>query len=545
MVGCHSVWGGIMKTIGIRVMLIVAAASLAWAQAISTSQINGTVQDGSGLAVPGAQIKATQTETGLVRNVMSGVDGSFILTSLPVGPYQLEVSKEGFSKYLQSGIILQVGSNPTIDVALKVGTVSEQVQVEANAALVETRNAGIGQVIDNQRVLELPLNGRQVTELIFLSGMATQVNGAGLNSGVRNFPTVDISVAGGLSNGLTYRLDGGTHNDPYNNLNLPLPFPDALQEFKVETSALPAQYGHHSAAAVNGVTKSGTNEFHGDLFEFMRNGAVNAQNTFSKHVANSKDTLKRNQFGGTLGGRIIKNKLFFFVGEQNTLIRSFTPNNVANIPTAAMLQGDFSAVTVPQSCNTLKTRIQLKAPFDSSNHVSPSLFSPVALNIMKLSGFPSPSLATDVCGTFNFGRRNNSNQYDSLARADYQLSEKHFFFLRYLMAKLNAPVRPRSDESCRGHYGDFGFPNAERGVWRYLFDWTRNCEQFPCHVQPRGCPQNQSSGVFAFVGGDQYLGWSTRIDEDCHHGRDSTSPPIMRPRARTTQRILSLQTTSA
>src|SRR5207302_3932218 len=128
----------------------------------------------------------------------------------PVGPYQLEVSKEGFAKYVQSGIVLQVGSNPTLEVALKVGAVSEQVQVEANAALVETRNAGVGTVIDNQRVLELPLNGRQVTELVYLSGMATAVNGAGLNSGVRNFPTVDISVAGGLSNGLTYRLDGGT-----------------------------------------------------------------------------------------------------------------------------------------------------------------------------------------------------------------------------------------------------------------------------------------------------------------------------------------------
>ena len=420
-------------------IIFILCVNRAVAQSISTAQINGVIQDSTGLAVPGAEVKATQTDIGLVRTANSGADGGYILPNLPVGPYQLEVSRDGFSKYVQSGIVLQVGSNPNIDVQLKVGQVSEQVQVEANANLVETRSAGIGQVIDTQRVLELPLNGRQVTELVFLSGMATQVNGAGLNSGVRNFPTVDISVAGGLSNGLTYRLDGATHNDPYNNLNLPLPFPDALQEFKVETSALPAQYGHHSAAAINGVTKSGTNDFHGDVFEFMRNGAVNAQNTFSKHVANSKDTLKRNQFGGTAGGAIIKNKLFFFVGEQSTLIRSFTPNNVSNIPTVAMLAGDFSQVTVPQSCNTLKARVQLKAPFDSTNHVNPASFSPVAVNIMKLSGFPSASLASDVCGTFNFGRRVSSDQYDSLARGDYQLSEKHFLFLRYLMAKLNAP----------------------------------------------------------------------------------------------------------
>src|SRR5438876_3887552 len=117
-----------------------------------------------------------------------------------------------------------------------------------------------------------------------------------------------------MNNGLTYMLDGGTHNDPFNNLNLPLPFPDALQEFKVETSAVPAQYGQHSAGAVNAVTKSGTNELHGDLFEFVRNKVFNARNAF----ALQRDSLKRNQYGGVLGGPIVKNKLFFFGGYQAT-----------------------------------------------------------------------------------------------------------------------------------------------------------------------------------------------------------------------------------
>ena len=406
------------------------ACSAVWAQAISTAQINGTVQDATGLAVPGAEIKATQTETGLVRAATSGADGSYILTNLPVGRYQMEVTKQGFSRYVQSGIVLQVGGNPTVDIPLKVGTVSEQVQVEANATLVETRSAGIGQVIDNQRVLELPLNGRQVTELIYLSGMATQVNGAGLNSGVRNFPTADISVAGGLSNGLTFRLDGATHNDPYNNLNLPLPFPDALQEFKVETSALPAQYGHHSSAAVNAVTKSGTNEFHGDAFEFIRNGAVNARNSF----ATTTDSLKRNQFGGTVGGPIVKNKLFFFAGEQTTLQRTAPSTSIAYVPTPDMLKGDFTTITSPQ-CNTAGTRINLSAPF-GNNRIDPSAFSVPAINILKLRGFPS---TTDPCGQVQFGRRTASNQFDSLARIDYQKSEKNFLFVRYLQARLDQP----------------------------------------------------------------------------------------------------------
>jgi len=410
--------------------VFVCAGASMWGQAISTSQINGTVQDSSGSAVPGAEVKATQTDTGLVRTTATGADGGYVLANLPVGPYQLEVSKEGFTKYIQSGIVLQVGSNPTVDVAMKVGAVTEQVQVEANAALVETRNSGVGSVIDNQRVLELPLNGRQVTELIFLSGMATMANGAGLNSGVRNFPTVDISVAGGLTNGLTYRLDGATHNDPYNNLNLPLPFPDAMQEFKVETSALPAQYGHHSAAAVNAVTKSGTNEFHGDLFEFIRNGAVNARYTFAATV----DSLKRNQFGGTLGGPIIKNKLFFFVGEQSTLLRTAPANNTAFVPTPQMLQGDFTAIAGPQ-CNTSHQQINLSAPFQN-NQVSPAFFSAPALKVLNWPGFPT---SNNPCGMIQFGRSTRSNQYDSLARTDFQKSEKHSLYFRYLNAHLDQP----------------------------------------------------------------------------------------------------------
>ena len=250
-----------------------------WAQAVSTSQIKGTVQDSSGLGVPGAEVKATQTGTGVVRSTATGADGGYVLTDLPIGPYQLEVSKAGFSKYVQTGIVLQVATNPTIDVPLKVGSVTEQVQVEANASMVETQNTGIGQVIDSQRVVELPLVGRQVTDLILLAGGATQ-GVDGLNTS-RNYPTAVISVAGGLSSGLTYVLDGAMHNDPYNSLGLPLPFVDALQEFKVETSALPAQYGMHSAAAVNAVTKSGTNELHGTVFEFLRNYHFNARDFFA------------------------------------------------------------------------------------------------------------------------------------------------------------------------------------------------------------------------------------------------------------------------
>src|SRR5207245_6249339 len=238
----------------------------ACAQTVAVAQISGTAKDSSGAVLPGVEIKATQTDTSVSRTAITDEMGSYTLPNLAVGPYRFEASLVGFSTYVKTGIVLQVNSNPVVNVVLQVGQVSETLEVQADVAMVETRSTGVGQVIDNQRVLELPLNGRQATELIFLSGMATPSLGAGLNSKVRNYPTTEVVIAGGLSNGMTYLLDGATHNDAYNNLNLPLPFPDALQEFKVETSALPAQYGHHSADALHADTKAGTNDINVPLF---------------------------------------------------------------------------------------------------------------------------------------------------------------------------------------------------------------------------------------------------------------------------------------
>src|SRR5947208_944514 len=285
-------------------LIALLAGATAWAQ--GTAQLSGTVKDPSGAVLPGVEVSVTQTATGAKRTSVTDETGNYVLPNLPIGPYMLEAGLPGFKTYVQSGIVLQVGTNPQINVVLQIGQVAEQVEVQADAALVETRSTGIGQMIDNQRVLELPLNGRQATELIFLAGIATQTIDNSLNSGVRNYPTTVISVAGGANGGLNYFLDGGTRNDSVINLNLPLPFPDALQEFKVETSGVPAQYGHHAAGTVNGVTKSGTNSIHGDAFEFLRNGAMNARNAY----ALTNDGLKRNQFGGVVGGPIIKNKLF-------------------------------------------------------------------------------------------------------------------------------------------------------------------------------------------------------------------------------------------
>jgi len=408
-----------------------------WAQA--TSQIQGTVLDSTGATVPGAAVRATQTATGALRTATSGADGTYILSNLPLGPYSLEVTKEGFSRYVRTGIVLQVGVSPTVDVSMQVGAVTDQVNVEANATLVETQATGIGSVIETQRILELPLNGRNATDLIAIAGGAVQ-SGVGSSRSMQGGQA--ISVAGGQTFGIAYFLDGTTHNNQYDNLNLPFPFPDALQEFKVETGATTAVNGGHAGAVVNAVVRSGSNAFHGSAFEFLRNYNANARDPF----AAARDTLKRNQFGGTIGGPILKNKLFFFAGYQGTRTRQDPSDQFTYVPTADMLAGDFRTFAGP-SCNGGKT-INLTTEritgtgnnLFNGNVISPAFFSPAAKNIA--AQLPSTG---DPCGLINFGPRTLINEYQTLGRVDYQINDKQMFFSRYMATTFFQPT-PNSFE---------------------------------------------------------------------------------------------------
>src|SRR5215472_10979706 len=409
-----------MKKIAYVVLFACLSAASAWAQAVS--QIQGIVSDATGAAIPGAEVKATQTDTSFTRAVTSGADGVYVLQSLPIGPYRIEVSKQGFATYVQTGITLQVATNPTVDITLKVGAVSDQVQVEANAALVDTQGTSVGSVIENRRILELPLNGRNPVELIQLAGASVP---AGIN-GTAGYPGgLNISVAGGLLSGVTYFLDGTLYNNPFDAVNMPFPFPDALQEFKVETNSLTAQNGLHSGAAVSAIVKSGTNELHGDAFEFLRNGDMNARNFFAPR----RDTLKRNQYGGTIGGPIRKNKIFFFAGYQGTKLRSDPANLTGFVPTAAMLGGDFSA------CPTFPATIKDPNGGTFANKQIPtSRFSSPALAIVKL--LPQ---SNDPCGRVPYGPITQSNENQVLGRVDYQISSRQMLFGRYMASKYLLP----------------------------------------------------------------------------------------------------------
>jgi hypothetical protein len=410
-------------------LILLLTSAVAWAQA--TAQFSGTVRDQSGAVLPGVTVTATQTNTQFTRSVVTDGNGTYVLSNLPTGPYQLEVSLQGFRTYVQTGIVLQVGATPTINATLAVGNLEETLSVEAAAPLVDVRSAGIGEVVEQERIVELPLQGRQVTDLIVLAGAAVETgrpNNRSFQGGV------NISVAGGLSFGVAYLLDGAMHNDPQNAGGLPLPFPDALQEFRVATSGLSAQNGMHSGASVNAVTKSGTNRFSGNAFEFLRDKRFNATSPFAAVGPDGKrfdDGLKRNQFGGTLGGPIVANKLFFFSAYQGTPTRQTPAANIAWVPTAAMMTGDFTAFASP-ACNGGR-QITLGGGF-VNNRIDPARFSPAAMNLAKR--LPKTD---DPCGETRFTLPDDRDEGQAVGRIDYQWSANHSVFGRYMATTDKKP----------------------------------------------------------------------------------------------------------
>ena len=323
-------------------ILTITAPVLSRAQ-YTNANLGGTVYDPSGAPVPGATITVKNVDTGLVKTSLTGEDGAFLFSALPVGKYQLTAAKPGFATLVQSGITLVLNQQANVPVKLKIGEVSEQVTVAADAELVNTQTGVVGQLVDTKKIVELPLNGRNAAELLFLA--AGTVNETGkyclVNCQGGVYPgEEDANVSGGGPRGVNFQMNGAGHNDTYLNTNLPFPNPDAVQEFNVQTDNLSAQYGLGGGAVVNIITRSGTNNIHGDLFEFLRNGDMNARNFFAPR----HDTLKRNQFGGSVGGPIVKDKLFYFGTYQGTRIRSAAQGTVEFVPTAAERAGDFSAI---------------------------------------------------------------------------------------------------------------------------------------------------------------------------------------------------------
>jgi len=398
-----------------------------WAQA--TAQITGIVRDQGGRILPGATVSVTQTDTGITQSATTDENGLFLLPSLAPGPYRLEAVLTGFRTHVRTGILLGVGSSPVINIELEPGQAASQVQVQANTPMAETRNSSIGQVFENELLSGLPLNGRSVAQMFTLAGAAVQ--------------TGTLNIASGLGFGTAYNLDGTNNGDPFTNQSLPLPFPDAVQELRVETGGVSALEG--AATSVGAVTKSGTNGFHGGVFEFVSNGDFNARNYF----AVTRSSVKRNQFGGMLGGPIKRNKIFFFGGYQGATLRQDPAQSLAFTPTAAMLAGDFTAFA-SAACNAGRL-IALRPPF-ANNRIDPTSFSAAAAAIA--SRLPKSS---DACGQIRYGIRSTADDGQMLGRVDYQSSDRHSLFGRYLGTHRDLPSAFSPDNLLTTT--SFGFDN--------------------------------------------------------------------------------------
>ncbi len=436
----------------------------ALAQAVANAKIHGTVTDQSGAVVPKATVVATQLESGQSTTAISTDAGDFLLPNLAVGAYTLKITAPGFQTYSRTGIVLQVSNDIEITAPMVIGSTDTVVNVEASASQVQTEDNSINTVVDQARTVDLPLNGRNAANLVLLSGSAAPTGSGHVASattygsvGVNAIGgSVTISVAGGQSNQINFLMDGGDNNDNAFNTNLPFPFPDALQEFSVQTTGLQAQYGLHPSGTVNIVTKSGGNQYHGGVFEFLRNNYANASNRITGLV----DTLKRNQYGAFLGGPILHDKLFFFGGYQGTALR-ITQSNTATIPTAAQLSGNWTpyftalrgssavcpfAPASPLGNGTSVTNalyLKLKAanytldptPANCTATIAPSLYSNTALNVSKLL----PTGATsDALGSVTFSTPYPQNENQWIGRLDHTISARQNVFARYFMTNYSA-----------------------------------------------------------------------------------------------------------
>jgi hypothetical protein len=413
----------------------------------TTASLAGVVTDSSGAVIPAAKLTLTNQQTGLSHSLLSDVQGHYLFTGFPVGHYQLVVEKIGFTAYKQTGIELTVNQSATQNVSLQIGKVTEEVTVGANVELINTREATVGQLIDERRIVDLPLDGRNAADLALLGAGTVNVSSTntycdvncegGTHPGERR-----INVNGIGPNAVNYQLDGASHNDTYINTNLPFPNPDAVQEFTIQSDNLSAEYGNAAAGAISVITKSGTNQLHGDVFEFLRNGALNANNYFANQSTPvQKDVLKRNQFGGSVGGPIVKGKLFYFATYQGTRLRSAGAGNVAFVPTQPERTGDFSALcgsfdaggncTDPNGVQLVDpTNGNAKIPFNQLPRIDP-------VAQFFLQHIPLPNGGGNI---LNFlGPPQVQNEDEVMGKLDYSLGKNHRFSGHYFQTYFRQP----------------------------------------------------------------------------------------------------------
>src|SRR5438105_3258906 len=335
-----------MKTsniLGVLLLLLLCLPVLLNAQ-VANANMNVAVHDSSGAVVPGAAVKLTNNQTGLVRSGVANERGELQVPFLPVGPYSVSAESAGFKRTTIAEVVLQVDQTAAIQITLQPGDVRELVEVKDFAASLETETSSLGQVIENKKILDLPLNGRNPFALGLLAGNTTPMFGMGSN--------LPFIAGGGRFSANEVTLDGVDNNTVSNAGSIGrngialTPSVDAVQEFKVKTSTFSAEFGHAAGAVINATIKSGTNQFHGTVFEFLRNDKLDATNFFTNAAGQSKPAFHQNQFGAAVGGPIIHNKTFFFGDYQGTRIARAGGSSINDVPPAALRTGDFSKAGV-------------------------------------------------------------------------------------------------------------------------------------------------------------------------------------------------------
>ncbi len=401
------------------ISLLFLASSLVLAQT-ATSLMQGTVTDSSGAAIPDVKVAATLANTDTVFRTVTNANGNYVIPNIRPGQYDMSFEHPSFKRAVRTGVVIEVNQSARVDMTLVVGEVKESVSVAADTTTVDTYTAAINETVDSKRMADLPLNGRQALQLqTIVPGVVPAAQGQAASLIAVN-TNLTFSMNGTRPSGSFYALDGAVNMDMYNNTPAAFPNPDALQEFSILTNSYTAVYGGDPGAAVNAVTKSGNNDFHGAVYEFFRNTHLNTRNFF----ATTRPPLHKNQFGGNFGGPIIHNKTFFFGSYEGNRQRQGTTSSGNVVPTALERQGNFSLSKLP----TGPIRDANGNPYPG-NIVPTRLLNPVAEKFAA-DYLPLPNASNNTL-TYNLSIPYSDDQF--IGRLDHNFSDRNRVMLRYFL----------------------------------------------------------------------------------------------------------------
>lgn len=414
------------RRIAVSLFLLVSSVSLL---AQATGDVSGYVRDASGAAVPGATVTAVMEEQATSRASQTNDQGFFDFPAVPPGHYTITFAASGFQTVVHSGIEVTVGQNVRADSVLAVGSVSAEVKVTSTVPLVDTTSTTLSGLIDDRRVVDLPLNGRNLMSLASLIPGVTNVSAPQTMNDARGGAEMDVS--GSLPNAVVYTFDGAFMNNPSRNTGLNLPPPDAIQQFRILTTNFEAEYGHNSGAQVEVVSKAGTDAVHGAAWEFLRNNVFNARDYFAPAVP----TQQQNQFGGAVGGPILKRRLFFFASYQGLTNHHQAESVEAFVPSAAQRQGDFSALdtTLTDPTDPITGAPLTDAsgnPCVANNVIAAGCISPVATSLLK-------QVPTSASGAVVALAASPITDHTGTVRLDWNQSSKNLIFGHFYQDQVN------------------------------------------------------------------------------------------------------------